>query len=265
MLAVLDEARRYDLTIHRVSQGSGIMMLTDSELKEMLHLGRESQVEISLFVSPRAAFDVSPQPFTPAGKVIGCNLRGRDQLGYAVEDVQRGCEFGLRSVLVADVGLLYVLNEMKSAGELPADLIIKISLQLSVTNPASAKVIADLGASTINVSPDLTIGQLSSIRQAVEIPVDVYVEVPDGFGGYVRYYEAPEMVRVASPIYLKLGLRNSPDIYPSGGHLQQVAVAMCRERVRRARLMVDLLNRRMPDAVASQGGCAGLGIPVDGR
>jgi hypothetical protein len=85
--------------------------------------------------------------------------------------------------------------------------------------------------------------------------------VPDGFGGYVRYYETPEMIRVASPVYVKLGLRNAPDIYPSGQQLQSVAVAMTRERLRRARMVVDLINRYYPEAVASKTGAVGLAIP----
>jgi Peptidase family U32 len=262
LAAVIEEAHRHEVVIHRVSQGSGIMMLTDRELREMLKLGREASIEVSLFVGPRAGFDVTPQPFTAAGKVIGCNLRGNAQLRYAIDDIKRGCSLGLRSILVGDIGLLSILQQLKLDRELPPDLVIKISLQLSVTNAATAKVLEDLGACTINVSPDLTLEHVSSIRAGIKAPIDVYIEVPDNFGGYIRYYEAPELIRVAAPIYLKLGLRNAPDIYPSGGHLQSMAVAMSRERVRRARLLVDLIRRIDPDAVASELGRSSVGIPV---
>lgn len=262
LAAVIEEARRHELDIHRVSQGSGIMMLTDRELREMLTLGREASIEVSLFVGPRAGFDVTPQPFTPAGKVIGCNLRGNAQLRYAIDDIKRGCALGLRSILVGDIGLLSILQQLKHDRELPPDLVIKISLQFSVTNAATAKVLEDLGASTINISPDLTLEHVSSIRAGTNAPIDVYIEVPDNFGGYIRYYEAPELIRAAAPIYLKLGLRNAPDIYPSGGHLQSMAVAMSRERVRRARLLVDLIQRSYPDARASELGKSSVGIPV---
>ena len=52
--------------------------------------------------------------------------------------------------------------------------------------------------------------------------------------GFVRHYEVPEMARVAAPIYVKLGLRNAPNIYPSGAHLEATAIALARERVHRA-------------------------------
>jgi hypothetical protein len=259
--AVLEEADRQKVLVHRASQGSGIMMLTDAELTKMLRIAKDAKIELSLFVGPRAGYDATPQPFTPAGKVIGGSLRGGSQLQYAVEDVKRGCALGLRSVLVADLGLLWILGELKKSGELPESLVLKISILLSVPNPATARVLESLGAGTINVSPDLSLGQLSTMRGAVAAPLDIYVEVPDGFGGYVRTYEVPEMIRVASPVYVKLGLRNAPDIYPYGEQLKAVALNMSRERVHRARLVLDTLQRYYPEAVASKAGAAGLGVP----
>lgn len=259
--AVLEEADKQNVLIHRASQGSGIMMLNDAELTKMLRIAKDATMELSLFVGPRAGFDATPQPFTAAGKVIGGSLRGGSQLVYAVEDVKRGCALGLRSVLVADLGLLWILTELKKSGELPANLVLKISILLSVPNPATAHVLESLGATTINVSPDLSLGQLSTMRGAVSAPLDIYVEVPDGFGGYIRTYEVPEMIRVASPVYVKLGLRNAPDIYPYGEQLKAVSLAMSRERVHRARLVLDTIRRYAPDAVMSKAGAQGLGIP----
>jgi hypothetical protein len=150
---------------------------------------------------------------------------------------------------------------MRKAGELPANLRIKISILQSIPNSATAKVLEKLGATTLNVSPDLSFEHLWELRQAVDAPLDVYVEVPDGFGGYIRYYETPEMIRVAAPIYVKLGLRNAPDIYPSGRQLEQVSILMSRERVRRARIVLDLIERYLPDAKMSEEGPGDLGIP----
>jgi hypothetical protein len=259
--AILEEADRHKLTIHRASQGSGIMLLTDAELTRMCQIARDAKMELSLFVGPRAGYDATPQPHVPAGKIIGGNLRGASQLLYAGEHVARGCDLGLRSVLVADLGLLHVLGEMKKAGELPASLVLKISILFSVTNPMTARVLEMQGAGTINVSPDLSMAHLSGIRGAIEVPLDIYVEVPDGFGGYIRTYEVPEMIRVASPVYVKMGLRNAPDIYPYGEQLRAVALAMSRERIRRARIVMDMIQRHTPEAVMSKKGPKGLGIP----
>jgi hypothetical protein len=259
--AVLEEAQKHRLTIHRVSQGSGIMMLTDAELGSMCRIARDARMELSLFVGPRAGYDTTPQPHVPAGKIIGGNLRGSSQLLYAVEDVQRACGLGLRSVLVADLGLLYLLDEMKKSGELPSSLVLKISILLSVTNPLTAKVLELHGAGTVNVSPDLSLAHLSGLRGAIDAPLDIYVEVPDGFGGYIRTYEVPEMIRVASPVYVKIGLRNAPDIYPYGEQLKNVAMGMTRERLHRARIVMDMIQRKGPELVMSKAGAQGLGIP----
>jgi hypothetical protein len=112
------------------------------------------------------------------------------------------------------------------------------------------------------VPTDLTLPQMAAIRQAVSLPLDVYVEAPDDFGGFVRYYEVPEMVRVAAPMYVKLGLRNAPNIYPSGMHVENTAVALVRERVHRAGIAVEMIRRYTPDAVTSPRGASDLGIPV---
>ena len=260
--AVLEEAGRHGIRVHRVSQGSGIMLLTDDEILEMAHIGREARIEVSLFVGPRAAWDTSAQVLSPAGKALAARLRGADQLVYAIEDVKRGCALGIRGVLVADEGLLLVLHEMKRAGELPADLVIKVSVQMGSANPASIRLMEQIGAGTYNPPTDLSLAQLAAIRQAIDIPLDVYVEVPDDFGGFVRHYEIPELVRVAAPIYLKFGLRNAPNIYPSGTHLEGTAIALTRERVRRAALGLRLLKQYMPEATQSELGAQGLAVPV---
>ena len=259
--AVIEEARKYRLTIHRISQGSGIMLLTDEEIREMGRLARDQQMELSLFVGPRATFDIGAQPLTPAGKNIGLGLRGADQLIYALEDIRRACDLGIRGVLVADLGLLWVTNEMKKAGKLPANLVIKISVQLSASNPVAVRILEDFGAGTFNVSSDLPLPLLASIRQAVSIPLDLYVEAPDPFGGFIRHYEIPDFIHALSPIYIKLGLRNAPDIYPSGSHLEATAVALTRERVRRAKLAFEMIQRYTPESVMSLPGASGLAIP----
>ncbi len=247
--AVLEEADPHAIRIRRISQGSGIMLLTDAEITRMVDLGRENDVEVCLFTGPRAAWDTGVQVTTPSGRIMGASLRGADQLVYGIEDVRRGCDLGLRSVLVADVGQLWVLACMKEAGELPADLVLKVSVSLPVANPATARVLTDLGATTLNLPVDLTVADIAAIRAAVTTPVDVYIEGADDFGAPVRYYDLPSIVRLAAPVYAKFTVRNAPGIYPSGGHLQRIANDTARERVRRAAIGVAMIRRYYPAAV----------------
>jgi hypothetical protein len=259
--AVLEEADRLDVRVHRVSQGSGVFMLSDAELDEMAQLAAEARVEVSLFARPNAGWDTSAQARATAGAALAPAIRGGDQLVHALEDVRRAAAHGFRSVLVADVGLLATFDAMRKAGELPAEMQAKVSVMLPAANPSSARVLADLGADTLNLPTDLSLAQIAAIRAVVDLPIDFYVEAPDNLGGFVRLYEVPEIVRVAAPVYVKFGLRNAPDVYPSGSHLEATVVALSRERVRRARLGLELLEREYPEAVSSELGAAGLALP----
>lgn len=241
--AVVDEAQQRGVEVHRVSQGSGIMLQTDDEIRRMVDTGAAHGIEVCLFVGPRAAWDVGRQAVASTGAVALASLRGTDQVRYAVEDVRHGCDLGLRSVLVGDLGLLWVLSQAKASGDLPSDLVLKTSVSLPCTNAATARVLEDLGATTLNLSTDLPLDAIAAIRAAVDVPVDVYVEGADDFGAPVRYYEVPELVRVAAPIHLKFTVRNSPGIYPSGGHLEAVVLSSARERVRRAAIGLAMLDR----------------------
>jgi hypothetical protein len=259
--AVLDEASERDVPVRRISQGSGVMMLSDSEIAAMAELGAEHGVEVSLFLGPRGAWDPGGQSIVTAS--AGGAVRGQAGIEWCLAEVLRGLRLGIRSFLVADVGVLATLGRMKLAGDLPDSLVLKTSVLLPCANPATAAALAELGATTINVSTDLSPAELGELRAACAAPLDVYVEVPDDQGGFVRYYEVPAIIRAAAPVYVKLGLRNAPNIYPSGLHLQDVAVRLARERVRRAELVLRLVSEQAPDLIEGRGAARppDLGIP----
>jgi peptidase U32-like protein len=264
LAAALEESERQGVPLHRVSQGSGIMMLSDAEIREMARLGREAGIEVCLFVGPRAGWDTGAQVVSSAGKNLGARLRGMDQVVFGAEDLRRAAALGIRSVLVADEGLLWLASEMKKAGLLPADFVLKISVQMGAANPISVRFMEQLGGTTYNVPTDLTLPHLAALRQACTMPFDIYVEAPDDFGGFVRHYEVPEIIRVAAPVYVKLGLRNAPNIYPSGVHLEGTAVSLVRERVHRTALVLDIIRRYSPEAILSGRAPQDLGLPQGG-
>ena len=258
--SVFQAADDFGVPVHRVSQGSGSMLLVDDEIREMVALCQARNVELSLFVGPRPAWDISGQ------RSFGGNrLEGADQLVYSMDDLARASELGVRGALVSDEGVLLAAALMRSRGLLPADFVIKGSVQLMASNPLSVRMLQDAGLDTINLAPGMSLPRLAAVRGAVDIPIDFYVESPDNLGGFVRYYEIPEIIRALSPVYLKFGLRNHPDVYPSGRHLQPLNTALSRERVRRARVGLDLLERLGNDFVMSDLGApaheTGLGVP----
>ena len=260
--AVLEEAGRLGVRVHRISQGSGVFLHTDAELDEMARTAAAARVEVSLFTRPNAAWGTSASARAPAGGALAPAAHGQEQVVACLDDARRAADHGFRSVLIADLGVLSAFTAMKTADGLPADMQAKISVMLPAANPAAARVLEELGASTINLPTDLSLAQIAAIRAAVDCPLDVYVEAPDNLGGFVRMHEIPELIRVASPVYVKFGLRNAPDVYPAGTHLKGTTVALSRERVRRARLGLDLLARSGYEPATSELGAEGLAVPV---
>lgn len=261
MKAALQEADRLHCPIHRFSQGSGIQMLSDEELKEICAVARDRNVEFCPFVTPRANWDIGALWTAPIGKAIQWQNRGADQLRYCLDDIFRAAEIGIRSFLLADIGLIRIVSQLREKGTLPRNTIIKASALMAPSNPASVQVIESLGADTINVATDLSCAQLSAIRRVTSAPLDIYIEAPDGLGGFVRHHESPDIIRGAAPVYIKLGLRNAPDIYPAGKHLESMVINLCIERVRRSKMVFDLIQREYPEAVMSPLLTEDLGVP----
>ncbi|MEU4063942.1 hypothetical protein AB0F25_16160 [Streptomyces wedmorensis] len=246
LAAVLAESERLDVPVHRVSQGSGVWMLTDGEIAEMVAACAERAVELCLFTGPRGTWDTGAATRTDSGGG-GLRARGHDGLAGCVEDALRAAQSGVRCLLVADEGVLWTLHRLRAEGVLPADTTFKVSALIGPVNPAAFAVHERLGADSLNVPSDLTLAHLTEIRRVSRAPMDLYVEAPDDLGGYVRMYEAAELIRRGAPLYLKFGLSRAAGIYPYGAHLREHALASARERVRRGRLVLDLLARHGAD------------------
>jgi hypothetical protein len=259
LAAVLAEAHARGVTVNRVSQGSGAMMLTAAELAEMARIGADAGIEVSLFVGPREEWDTGVAGH--ADESLAGQLRGTRQLRYAVDDIQRAAEQGIRGFLIADAGLLQLVAGLQAAGQLPASIVWKVSAVLAPSNPLGFRVLEQLGGTTINVPSDLTLGQIAEMRAASTVPIDLYVETPDAMGGVVRGHEAADLISVAAPMYVKFGLRNSRSLYPSGLHLVSEAAAIAREKVHRAEVALEWISRSGLELVQSGPGAKGLGIP----
>jgi hypothetical protein len=263
--AVVAEAAARGVTVNRVSQGSGAMLHSEAELAELARIAADNGIEVSLFVGPREEWDIGRAAVSADGGVFAGRLRGVRQLRYAVEDILRATEQGIRGFLIGDPGLLYLVSDMQAAGQLPASIVWKVSAVLAPSNPLAFGVLERLGASTINVPSDLTLGQIAEMRAVSSVPIDLYVETPDAMGGVVRGHEAADMITVAAPMYVKFGLRNSRPLYPSGLHITDDAVAIAREKVRRAQIALEWIDRSGLKLVQSGVGAPGLGVPEPAR
>jgi Peptidase family U32 len=259
--AVIAAAAEEGVVVNRVSQGSGAMLMREAELQEMAALGCEHGIEVSLFVGPRESYGIGAHPRTEDGAGHSGQSRGLHGLRYAVEDIARAAECGIRSFLIADLGLLALVNEMQRAGELSASVVWKVSVMLAPSNPLALRELERVGASTVNVPSDVSLETLRQLRMATTLPIDLYVESPDSLGGVVRGDELGDLVRAGAPLYAKFGLRNSRMIYPSGLHLVEEACAIAREKVHRAAAALEWVDRLSPGLTQSAPGAEGLGVP----
>lgn len=255
MNALLEEAGRNNIFIHRVTQTKGIMMLTDEEIKEMVKLAKDYGCELFLSVGPRATYDTSATVHTKEGSRIGYRLRGYDNLVYAIEDVKRACRLGVRGILLYDEGLLWVLNQMREDSEIPSNVHFKLSAHAGHSNPASAKLLEEMGLDSLNPVRDLQIPMLASIRNATDMVLDLHTENPKSTGGFIRHYEVPKFIQVASPVYLKTGGS------VAANHNWDTTASEAIARIKQVKLVKRMIDEYCPDAIVSPDRSGDLAVP----
>lgn len=255
MAALFEATEDYGVNIHRVTQTKGIMLLTDSEIEEMVDIAVDQRVELFLSVGPRATYDTSASANTPEGARIGYRLRGYKNLVYALEDVKRAISLGVRGIVVYDEGLLWVLGEMRKSGEIPDSVHFKVSAHCGHGNPASAKLLEIIGADSFNPVRDLQIQMMADIRKSINISLDLHMENPKSSGGFIRHYEAPEIIKTASPVYLKTGGS------VAAHHGWDTSNSQAIERIRQVYLVQSMINRFYPEAKISKVGTKDMSIP----
>lgn len=255
MDALLKESVKNNIFIHRVTQTKGIMMLTDEEIEKMVGLAGNYGCELFLSVGPRATYDTSATVHTKEGSRIGYRLRGYENLVYAIEDVKRACRLGVRGILLYDEGLLWALNKMRKAGEIPLNVHFKLSAHAGHSNPASAMLLEDIGLNSLNPVRDLQIPMIAAIRNAIDISLDLHTENPKSTGGFIRHYEVPDFIRVAAPVYLKTG--GSVAASHNWDTSEKEAIA----RIKQVKLVKRVIDTYCPNAIPSPDDSGDLSIP----
>lgn len=235
-----------DVKIHRVTQTKGIMFLTDEEIEEMVKLSKHNKLDLFLSVGPRAVYDTSATAQTKEGSRIGYRLRGYDNLVYAIEDVKRALDLGVRGIVLYDEGLLWALAKMREKGEIAKDVKFKLSAHAGAGNPASAKLFESIGLNSFNPVRDLSIPMIASIREAINIPIDIHTENPKSTGGFIRHYEVPKIIKVAAPVYLKTGGSVAKS------HNWDTTSKEAKERINQVILVKNMIERYYPEAIESK-------------
>ena len=253
---LLETAEKNGITINRITETFGMFRHTAAEIKEYCRLCHDYGAELLMSVGPRATYDTGATVLSSQGVRIGYRLRGMDQVLRAVEDVKRGYDLGVRGFLIYDEGMLWLVGKMRADGALPKEIIFKTSAHLGQCNPVSFKVLESFGADSLNPVRDLQIPMIAALRQAIKTPLDVHTDNPPGSGGFIRAYEAPEIVRVAAPVHCKTG--NSV----IGGHGEMTGAAEGKRMADQATIIVEMINKFYPDLKQSPKGTEDLRIPA---
>jgi len=264
--ALIDEMTKRKMPIHRlISTVMGSTLLDDAELRDFAQMAAEARVEVIITPGPRSAWDIGRQLVTPEGGLSGLRYRGSDQLSFVIAEYLRCIDLGFRGFLCIDEGLLWLVNELKKNGDIPEDVVFKVSIYAGHASAAGGKVLQMLGAGTFNPLGDLPLPQLAAIRQAVDIPLDLHIYLSDSFGGFNRFYEGAEMARVCAPCYFKIepgaalaagaGAWYKPWVSPD------FLAWQAREKVKYAQIIHELIQATNPSLKLSDLGPADLAIP----
>jgi hypothetical protein len=249
---LLDEAAKQDVYIHRIiAFGGGTTLLNTGELRDVAELAAQNHIELIAVPGPRTGWDLGRQALSTEGTAGGRRVRGLDNVRYLLDDYLRIFSTGIRGVLVWDEGVLDILNKARDAGHIPADAKFKISVYAGHANPASIRILQDLGADSVNPVGDLSRPMLAAIRRAVDIPLDVWAETFESFGGMNRMWEAGDIARVAGPVYFKVEPGESEAVMYNGWVRPEFHEELIRHKVRHAAILNELAATSAPDVAVS--------------
>jgi len=170
-----------------------------------------------------------------------------DQLVYAISSMLHAAELGCRGFFLYDEGLLPIARKMREDGTLPPEIKFKISANLSIANASALKFwFEKLGPlDSINPVRDLTLPMISALREVTNNPLDVHIFWSNTLA---RTLDAPEIVRIAAPVYLK-NFWSGPGIGVEDRLSQSISV-------------VEWISKQYPHAKQTQSGAKDLCIPA---
>jgi hypothetical protein len=97
---------------------------------------------------------------------------------------------------------------------------------------------------------------MAALRKGASVALDLHVDNPKSTGGFIRTYEAPEIVRVAAPVYLKCGA----SVF--GTHAWPTTEKEAKQCAKQAFLVKQMMERFYSEAVQSKPFSKDLAMPV---
>ena len=237
---------KHDFVVNKITDTRGIMFDTDEQLLRKLELARQHGTEVMMGPGGgERSFDISQQ--AAMGAMVQGKVRGMDQIVYTIRSMMRAAELGCRGFLLYDEGLLPIACKMRRDGRLPPETKFKISANLSIANASAIRFWFGLlgPQDTINPVRDLTLPMISAMREVTDNPLDIHI-----FWGnsIARTMDAPEIVRVGSPVYFKNAWFGPGITFED--HLFQAVCAL------------EMVEKNYPDAKQSKPGARDLCVPA---
>lgn len=231
--------KKHGIPVTRFNETLGAFLLSDSEVKEMLAICRENGLGMVFALGPRPEYDRKAAFYRGGfGLEQGRRINNNDALALSVEEALRLSDLGCRGLIAYDLGVIRLLSKMKKDGILPKDVMIKASSHCVVSNPMTSMIYAEQGADSVTTMHDLGLPVLQDMRKGskdliLDVPIDVY----GNKGGFIRFYETPELVQICAPIMLKMGA--SAQAHPHDA----VGQSTIESRVQRVALGLEYLNK----------------------
>lgn len=218
LVRLLDMAEREEVTVHRVvGTLGGLQDIPDQKIRNMVSIEHDRNIElIATPIMPLTNVEGVPEGKHPSeGSFFGIHLRGAETVRQYLTQLVRGRRLGLRHFLIWDHAALRGVQYLLEHGLIPADITLKASIfggsghAVDVHNwmwlhdfqnrPMRTPVTA------VNPVP-LTVAGLAEIRKNIpaDVALDIHITTLESMGGLNRIADAHEIIRVASPVNIKI-------------------------------------------------------------
>jgi hypothetical protein len=277
--AIIDEASKNGLPVHRlIATVGGSKYWTNQNLKELAKIAHENKVEVIIcpWILARGLIDNPNNMFT------NMNPKNSDEFSVYWMEVLRCIHLGFRGFLAWTPAMAERIADARNCGLFPPETIFKVSTFANCRNPKDFLLYESLGANTINSANGLTVKELSDVRQTLRATLDTHItfwqmalrkqKVGDDLfvlilevNPYDRVADAPEIARVASPVYFKFEAGNPGiGVYDLSGPnwTEDDLIEHKREDVRTAAKVVEDIKRKYPHLKLSDWGPADLRVPI---
>jgi len=277
--AVVGEAKIQGIPIHRaIATVQGSVFYSDAELLELARVAAKNRVEV--IICPWKLANLVLE--NPNRILTDLKFENNQEIdGYLLE-IDRCVCLGFRGFLVWDKDILEFLNFKRKKAGLPIDTIFKLSTfanSLNVFNFISA---ARKGANTINTANGFSLEKLALVRSFLskKVKLDVHItfwqlafeknaagKLELGVKPYDRIEDAPEIARIASPVYFKFEAGTPGisvyDVPRPDWNFKDLAEHK-RKDVRAAAEIVRRIEKEYPELILSDWSPDDLRIPVIG-